>query len=70
MLVMGAAALLVLQLAPTVGGLLVALALLGHAAWDFYHHRARRVVSRHLAEFCGVLDVLVAILVVVVTFSS
>jgi hypothetical protein len=32
----------------------VAAGLLGHAAWDVYHHRAGRVVRRSLAEFCFV----------------
>jgi len=49
---------------------LVAAGLLGHAAWDFYHHRTNRVVSRSLAEFCLVLDTLLAIAVLVVTLRG
>lgn len=50
-----------------VGGYLVAAGLLGHAAWDVHHHRREVVVSRSLAEFCFVLDTLLAVAVVVVT---
>jgi len=70
MLVLGATAVLALQLDPTVGGLLVAAALLGHAGWDIHHHRTGRVVDHALARFCAVLDVLVAILVGVVALTA
>ncbi|MDQ7879058.1 hypothetical protein Q9R08_13795 [Microbacterium sp. QXD-8] len=70
MLVLGATAVLALQLDPTVGGLLVAAALLGHAAWDIQHHRTGRVVDHALARFCAVLDVLVAVLVGAVTLTA
>lgn len=70
MVVLGGAAVLALQLDPTVGGLLVAAALLGHAAWDIHHHRTGRVVDHALARFCAVLDVLVAILVGAVTLAA
>lgn len=70
MLVLAAVALLAIRLDPTVGGLLVAAALLGHAGWDIYHHRTRRVVNRSLAEFCAVLDILVAIIVAVVALTA
>jgi hypothetical protein len=70
MLVLGATAVLALQSDPTVGGLLVAAALVGHAGWDLHHHRTGRVVDHALARFCAVLDVLVAILVGVVTLTA
>lgn len=63
----GAVAALGLLLAPTLGAYLVALGLLGHAAWDFYHHRTDRVVSRSLAEFCLVLDATLGVVIVVLT---
>ncbi len=69
MLVLSAAALIALQLNATIGGLLVAVALLAHAAWDIHHHRTGRVVVRSLAEFCAVLDILVAIVVAVIALS-
>lgn len=70
MVVLAALALLAVRAAPTVGGLVVSAALLAHAAWDVHHHRTGRVVSRSLAEFCCVLDVLVAIAVAAVALTS
>ncbi|MEU6861293.1 hypothetical protein AB0B28_20770 [Glycomyces sp. NPDC046736] len=49
---------------------LVAAGLLAHAAWDVYHHRVERVVSRSLAEFCVVLDTILAVVIVVVTLRG
>jgi hypothetical protein len=46
---------------------LVAAGLLGHAAWDAHHHRANEVVVRSMAEFCFVLDTLLAIAIVIAT---
>jgi hypothetical protein len=51
----------------TLGGYLVAAGLFGHAAWDVYHHRINKVVVRSMAEFCFVLDTLLAIVIVIVT---
>ncbi|MEU2200654.1 hypothetical protein [Isoptericola sp. NPDC019482] len=70
MLVLGAAALVAVRLDVTAGGLVVAVGLLGHAAWDAYHHRTGRVVARSLAEFCGVLDVILAVALAVLTLSA
>ncbi|WP_336207536.1 hypothetical protein [Nonomuraea sp. LPB2021202275-12-8] len=61
----GAAATLALFINPALGGYLVALGLLGHAAWDVYHYRANRVVARSLAEFCLVLDTALAVAIVI-----
>lgn len=41
-----------------IGLLLAGLALAAHAAWDYRHWRRNDVVSRSLAEFCMVLDLL------------
>jgi hypothetical protein len=68
-LLMGAAALLAVGAAPQVAAVLVAGALLAHAGWDLHHHRAERVVARSMAEFCGVLDALLAVLVLVAAFG-
>jgi len=59
MLVFGAAGLVAFSADPTLGGYLVAFALLGHAAWDAYHYLRARAVTRSYAEFCGALDLLV-----------
>jgi hypothetical protein len=61
----GAAA--ALTITSELGAYLVAAGLLGHAAWDVYHHRTNRVVVRSLAEFCLVLDTALAVAIVIVT---
>jgi hypothetical protein len=63
----GAAAGTALVVAPQLGAYLVAAGLLGHAAWDAYHHRVNRVVVRSMAEFCLVLDTALAVAIVTVT---
>lgn len=42
------------------GAIPLAVGLLGHTAWDVAHHRSGRVVVRSMAEFCAVLDALLA----------
>jgi hypothetical protein len=66
----GGAAALALFINPTIGSCLVAVGLLGHAAWDVYHHRTNRVVARSLAEFCLFLDTALAIIIIVITVTS
>jgi hypothetical protein len=61
MLGFGAIGLLALSVSPTLGGYLVAAALIGHAAWDAVHFRLNRVVVRSYAEFCGVLDIVLGV---------
>jgi hypothetical protein len=63
----GAAAAAALMITAAFGAWLVAAGLLGHAAWDAYHHRVNRVVVRSLAEFCLVLDTALAVAIVIVT---
>ncbi|MCA2225282.1 hypothetical protein [Nonomuraea aurantiaca] len=70
MLGFGAAATVALFVNPTAGSYLVALGLLGHAAWDVYHYRANRVVTRSLAEFCLVLDTALAVTIIVLTATA
>jgi hypothetical protein len=67
MVAFGGAAAVALAVDETAGSYLVAAGLLGHAAWDAYHHRVNRVVVRSMAEFCLVLDTLVAAAIVLVT---
>lgn len=69
MLVLAVVALTAAQAQPVAAGLLVAAALLAHAGWDVYHHRTGRVVVRSMAEFCCVLDTVLAVLVLVVTVA-
>ena len=61
----GTAAAIALIVGGDVGAYLVAAGLLGHAAWDVYHHRVNKVVVRSMAEFCFVLDTLVAVAIVI-----
>lgn len=70
MVILGAAAYLALQSSPLAGGLIVSAALLGHAGWDIHHHRTDRVVDHTLAQFCAVLDILVALAVAVLALRS
>ena len=63
----GAAAGAALMVNPDLGAYLVAAGLLGHAAWDAYHHRTNRVVVHSFAEFCLVLDTALAAAIVLVT---
>lgn len=45
---------------PQVATYLVAAGWLGHSIWDFVHLWRDRTVARSYAEWCGVLDVLIA----------
>jgi hypothetical protein len=49
---------------------LVALGWLAHAGWDLAHHRSGRVVPRGYAEFCVVLDVALAALMVLAILTT
>lgn len=65
MLVFGGFAAIGLLVDPVVGGYLVALGLLAHAGLDVYLFRTNRVVARSMAEFCMVLDSVLAVLIVI-----
>lgn len=70
MLGFGAIGVVAVLATPVVGGVIVGLGLLGHAAWDYRHFRRNTVVSRSLAEFCGVLDTLLGVAVVVLAVTG
>ncbi|WP_222853729.1 hypothetical protein [Fodinicola acaciae] len=70
MLGFGAVAAIALFVNPVVGGFLVAAGLLGHTAWDVYHHWKNKVVARSMAEFCMVLDTGLAAAIVYVTVTA
>jgi hypothetical protein len=57
-LAFGSIVLVALYVDPNLGGKLVAIALIGHAAWDAYHYVRNRVVPRSYAEFCIFVDLL------------
>ncbi|MFJ8531982.1 hypothetical protein [Streptomyces sp. NPDC093591] len=46
---------------PDLGRYLLAAGWFFHGVWDFVHLRLDKVVSRTFAEWCGVIDVLVAV---------
>lgn len=55
-----AVATVALSVAPDVGRVLAAAGWLAHGLWDLAHRRRNQVVSRSYAEWCGVLDLLIA----------
>lgn len=52
----GVVALIALAVDETLGRHLLAAGWLGHAVWDFVHHRTGRVVPRAWSEWCCVVD--------------
>jgi hypothetical protein len=67
MFAFGSTALVALYVDPDLGGKLVAIAILGHAAWDAYHLLRNRVVSRSYAEFCMFVDLLLGAAILVMS---
>jgi len=67
MLAFGSIVLAALYVGADLGGYLVAIALLGHAAWDAYHLLRNRVVPRSYAEFCAVVDLLLGAAILFMT---
>ncbi|TDQ54354.1 hypothetical protein [Actinorugispora endophytica] len=70
LLAFGAIALGAPHVPPGLGHLLVAAGLLGHAAWDAVHWRSGRVVARPFAEWCGVLDLLLGVAVLLLAAAT
>ena len=64
--VLGLAGVLATTVDPRTGGLVVAVGLRAHAAWDAVHWWADRVVTRSFAEWCGVLDLTLGVGLLVV----
>ncbi len=46
---------------PDLAGYLVAVVWLAHGVWDLVHLKLDRVVARSFAEWCAVIDILIAI---------
>jgi hypothetical protein len=63
----GAVAVVTLYVNDVASAYLVAAGLFAHAVWDVYHHWANKIVTRSLAEFCFVLDTLLAAVILIVT---
>ncbi|MET9666829.1 hypothetical protein ABZY19_15805 [Streptomyces sp. NPDC006475] len=68
-LAFGAVMLVALALDGEQARLVLAAGWLAHAGWDVAHHRADMIVPRWYAEFCGVLDVLLAAVVLTLPTS-
>ncbi|WP_307871604.1 hypothetical protein [Micromonospora sp. U21] len=49
---------------------LVAFGWLAHAGWDLAHHRSGRVVPRGYAEWCGVLDAILGVAVILAILTT
>lgn len=65
MVAFGVVALLAMAVDPTASRYLVAAGWFAHGVWDFVHLWRGRVVARSYAEWCGVVDILVATQLVV-----
>lgn len=63
MAVFGVIAVMAAAAAPLSAGIVLIVGLLGHAAWDVWHHIKREVVARPYAEFCAVLDFVLAVVI-------
>lgn len=61
MLGFGALGLIALAVDPDLARYLVATGWLLHGVWDFIHLKLNKVVARSFAEWCGVVDVVIAI---------
>jgi len=64
-LLFGAATLWAVSIDEPAAKYVLAAGWLGHAAWDVVHFRADRVVARWWSEWCLVLDVLLAAILVI-----
>jgi hypothetical protein len=67
-LIFGAVAFIAIAAGSQVGSTLVAVGLLTHTVWDLVHLRARAIVSPSLAEWCAVLDTLIAVGILVLVW--
>jgi hypothetical protein len=68
-LVFGTVAFIAVAAGSQVGSTLVAVGLLAHTVWDVIHLRARAIVSPSLAEWCAVLDTLIAVGILVLVWT-
>jgi hypothetical protein len=68
-LLFGTVAFVALAAGSQVGSTLVAAGLLAHAVWDVIHLRARAIVAPSLAEWCAVLDTLIAVGILILVWT-
>lgn len=60
-----AAWLLLIAAALVWGPIVVGIGWLAHAGWDWWHHRHHAVVPKAYAEWCGVVDVVIGVSVII-----
>jgi hypothetical protein len=65
----GAVTLVCAAVAPRWGTALAGVGFLAHGVWDAYHFRANKVVHRSYAEFCGVVDLVMGPVLIIVAFA-
>ncbi|MFF0722158.1 hypothetical protein [Micromonospora sp. NPDC003816] len=63
-------ALLALLLGGPAGQWLVAFGWLAHAGWDVIHHRTGKVVPRAYAQWCGVIDAVLGITIILALVTT
>lgn len=68
MLAFGALTLICAAVEPRWAVLLAGVGILLHGVWDAYHFAANKVVNRPWSEFCGVLDLLTGVALIVAAF--
>lgn len=61
----GALASVALLVDPTLAAYLVSAGLIGHGIWDAVHYHRDAVVPRSYASFCGVLDIVLGVAVLI-----
>ncbi|MER5456595.1 hypothetical protein ABT008_17580 [Micromonospora sp. NPDC002389] len=63
-------ALLAVLVGGTAGQWLVAIGWLAHAGWDVIHHRTGQVVPRAYAQWCGVIDAVLGITIILALVTA
>jgi hypothetical protein len=67
-MIFGGLAFIAIAAGSQIGSTLVAAGLLAHTVWDVIHLRARAIVAPSLAEWCAVLDTLIAVGILVLVW--
>ena len=67
-LIFGGLAFIATAAGPVIGSTMVAAGLLAHTVWDLIHLRAQAIVAPSLAEWCAVLDTLIAVGILVLVW--
>jgi len=68
-LIFGTLAFIAIAAGSQLGSTLGAVGLLAHTVWDVIHLRARAIVAPSLAQWCAVLDTLIAVGILVLVWT-